>query len=268
MSNAFENIGRRDALRGIVTASVSLVSLGLQGRAVANEPGDAGFSSIQPGATRLKELTERLAAAPRHRNFEQVPFMVTDPSQWDREAADEVLAYRYRARQVWENSDINGPWPGLMRESMNGQTFAFGNPDFLAVSATHGNAHLALFTQAMWDHYNLASMAGPNFTKNTLIVEKDGVAPTDKLEDVGGFYGPGNNNITSLQRRGAVFIGCHDSIHAISRALHANTPDYGSADHIAADLTNHLIPGVVLVPSVVAYLVQLQSHGFTYSKGS
>jgi intracellular sulfur oxidation DsrE/DsrF family protein len=37
-----------------------------------------------------------------------------------------------------------------------------------------------------------------------------------------------------------------------------------SADEIAADLTNNLVPGAVLVPSVVAYLVELQRSGFTY----
>ena len=46
-----------------------------------------------------------------------------------------------------------------------------------------------------------------------------------------------NNNIVSLQRRGAVFIACHDSIHAIARAVHANPAfSANSADKVAADL--------------------------------
>jgi hypothetical protein len=66
-----------------------------------------------------------------------------------------------------------------------------------------------------------------------------------------------------------VFIACHDSIYAIARMIHSR-PEYGGvqADVIAADLTNSLIPGVVLVPSVVAFLVELQRSGFTYAKGS
>ena len=41
-----------------------------------------------------------------------------------------------------------------------------------------------------------------------------------------------------------------------------------TADAIAADLTNNLVPGVVLVPSVVAYLAELQDARFTYAKGA
>jgi len=85
---------------------------------------------------------------------------------------------------------------------------------------------------------------------------------------VAGFYGPANNNVISLQRRGAVLIACHDSIHAISRTLQASASlPTASADKIAADLTNNLIPNVILVPSVVSFMVDLQSRGFTYAKG-
>jgi hypothetical protein len=267
MADLFGNTKRRDALRTLGLASLSLAAVTAGRGATASESTDSPFTSIQGGATKLRELGERLAAIPRRRGFEEVPFILTDSAYWDRDAANEVIAYKYRSRQVWENTEMGGPWPGLMREAMNGQVFTLGNTDFLAVSATHGYAHLALFSQPMWDKYNLAAIAGPKFASNTLIVEKAGVTPADKLEDVAGFYGPNNNNIVSLQRRGAVFLGCHDSIHAISRQLHASAPENGSADRIAADLTNNMIPGVVLVPSVVAFLVELQRQGFTYSKG-
>lgn len=82
-----------------------------------------------------------------------------------------------------------------------------------------------------------------------------------------GYYGPENSNISTLQERGAVFIACHDSIHTIARSVRQRAGGSGlSADAIAADLTNHLIPGAVLVPSVVAFLVELQRVGFTYTK--
>jgi intracellular sulfur oxidation DsrE/DsrF family protein len=238
--------------------------------ALGARPGTAEERSRLPdGAGKLRDLTMRLAQAPRRRSFDRVPFMLTDPQYWDHEAAAEVLEYSYPGRQVWENSEIAAAWPNLMREAINYQVFASGNPDFLPVSATHGFAHLALFSQSMWDKYNLAELAGPKFTSNTLILEKHGTSPSDGVEDVAGYYGPANNNIVSLQRRGAVFIACHDSIHAIARTLHDSaTPPAGSADATAADLTNNLLPGAVLVPSVVGFLVDLQSRGFTYAKGS
>lgn len=223
-------------------------------------------TALPKGAQTLDALAARLAAAPRRREFKRVPFMVFAPEYWDHEAAAEILSYRGRPTQAWENSDISAAWVGLMRESLNGQVFAHHNPNFLSVSATHGSAHLALFNQDMWDKYGLASHTGGIAKRNSFILEKPGVAPTDSREDIGGFYGAMNNNIATLQRRGVVFIGCHDSIHAIARGVVARTS--ADADVVAADLTNNLIPGVVLVPSVVAFLAELQRAGFSYAKGA
>ena len=43
-------------------------------------------------------------------------------------------------------------------------------------------------------------------------------------------------------------------------------PDKAMVDVIAAELTNHLIPGVVLVPGAVATLPELQQAGFHYAR--
>jgi hypothetical protein len=222
---------------------------------------------VLPGGT-LAELRQRLSSAPRRRGFQTVPLVVTSPDLWDHEAAAEVLAYKYRSLQVWECTEISAPWINLMREAINGQVFSHGNPEFLAVAAVHGTAHLALFGQTAWDKYDLPRLTGGKFNTNSFVAEKPGVSPKDDLQDPNGFYGPNNSNISSLQRRGAVFFGCHDSIHAIARTLHG-FPEHTatSADAIAAELTNSLVPGAVLVPSVVAFLVELQRAGFTYSKG-
>ena len=257
---------RRNALRMFGFAALSISALLPHRQAEAKEASADELRSSS-GASQLSQLTQRLAAAPRRRDFDAVPFMITDRRYWDHEAAAEVLAYQPKSRQLWENTDIAGPWPGLMREAMNGQVFGNHNENYLAVSATHGLAHLSLFTQPMWDKYDLATIAGPKFPKNTLIVEKAGVSKSDSNEDMNGFYGPNNNNVVSLQRRGAVFVACHDSIHAIARMVSASNAQYGTPDKIAADLTNNLIDGAVLVPSVVSFMVDLQDKGFTYAKG-
>ncbi|AXB80390.1 hypothetical protein [Novosphingobium sp. P6W] len=222
---------------------------------------------LAPGAAILSELSKRLADAPRRRSFAKVPFMIDRSELWDHEASALVLGYRGTRTQVWESTDIAAPWLNLMREAMNGQAFAHGHADFLAVAAVHGTAHLALFGQEMWTKYDLAANIGGKPAENVFLRETSGVSPSDDRQKTGGFYGPGNNNIASLQRRGAVMVACHDSIHAIARGLVAKQGG-GDADVIAADLTNNLIPGAVLVPSVVAYLIELQHVGFTYAKGS
>ncbi|MGO4722187.1 MULTISPECIES: thiosulfate dehydrogenase [unclassified Inquilinus] len=266
MNSIVSPTGRRTALRlmGQATAFVAVAG--------ATRPIAAGAQQLPAPTLTMGELSElavRLTAVPRRRGFRTVPFMLTSPDSWDQEAAGDVLTYRYRSRQMWEVTELSTPWLNLIREAMNGQVFAHGNPEFLPVAAVHGTAHLALFDQPTWDRYKLAGLTDGKPAANSFILEKPGVSAEDDLQDLEGFYGPANNNILSLQRRGAVFIACHDSIHAVARRLHG-IPDFAAtpADVIAADLTNGLIPGVILVPSVVAFMVELQRAGFTYAKAA
>lgn len=229
----------------------------------------AGAAETPVTGGELERLNVALALAARCRSFVSVPLVVRERDQWDHEASELVLAYRNRARQVWECTDIQGPWLNLMREAVNGQVFAFGNPGFLAVAALHGMAHLALFDQFAWDTYNLSSLGGGTGPMNAFLARNASATPADDIQAPAGYYGPESNNIPTLQDRGMVFIACHDSIHAIARNLSkARHGTLAEADKIAADLTNHLAPGVVLVPSVVAFLVELQRVGYTYAKGS
>ncbi|WP_424137106.1 transcriptional initiation protein Tat [Roseomonas chloroacetimidivorans] len=229
----------------------------------------APATAAGPDGPALAALSRRLANAPRRRGFAAVPLVVDRPELWDHEASAILLDYPGGPKQVWECTDIAAAWPNLMREAINGQVFAHGHPDFLAVAAVHGTAHLALLSQAMWDKYGLAANTHGSLTRNEMVVERPGVSPEDDIQRLDGFYGPGNNNIVSLQRRGAVFVACHDSIHAIARGIYAaRGAEAGAADEVAAELTNNLIPGTVLVPSVVAYLAEAQRAGFTYAKAS
>src|ERR1700740_796689 len=222
-SNSRPLINRRKTLLpfGRVTAGLAPKGIGrpaLPNPLAANDLA-ASKSAREQSKDALRELGDRLHAAPRRRDFKSVPIVVTNPNDWDHEAALEVLSYKYKSIQAWDNANLASPWLGLMREAMNGQMFAHGNTEFLAVSATHGEAHFALFSQVIWDKYKIPELVDRKFPSNSFIVEKEGVSPSDDLQNLSGFYGPLNNNIRSLQRRGAVFLACHDSIHAIARKL-------------------------------------------------
>jgi intracellular sulfur oxidation DsrE/DsrF family protein len=253
---------RRDVFQALGQGTLAL---SLTAALISRANAGVAPTSARQGA--LSHLGRTLAALPRRRGFQTVPFMLDDKALWDHEAADALTTYSAPERQMWEVTDLAGPWIGLMREAVNGQVFALGHKDFLAVAAIHGGAHLALFNQAAWDKYKFAAKTDGKLTSNTLITERPGVSPSDDIQNLNGYYGPNNNNIVTLQRRGMVFVACHDSIHAISRGLHA-VPEFSgvSADEIAADLTNSLVPGAVLVPSVVAFIAELQRAGYSYAK--
>jgi hypothetical protein len=256
------HVGRRSALLSFGSAAVGVALFGGEaGRATAGE------SPISLAAGELRDFSARLVKAPRRRDFKTVPMILDDPDLWDGAALDEVIAYRGAYKQVWDNTAIEGPWLNLMRNSINAQMFSFRHPDFLAISATHGTAHLALFDQAMWEKYQFANLAGGKFKTNTLILDKPASSLAADYEDPSSVFGPAGDTIPALQSRGVVFLACHNAIWELSAKLlqiGAN-PDHLSQEAIAAELTNHLVDGAVLTPGMVATIPELERAGFYYA---
>jgi hypothetical protein len=259
--------GRRVALTmmglGIAAGATGLAALH-GGVASAAEA-----SLLPPGAKSLEELTARLSRTPRRRDFETVPMILTDPDQWDHAALSAAIDYRGAPKQVWDNTEISSPWLNLMRNALNAQVWSFRHPDFLVVSATHGTAHLALFEPAMWEKYQLATLTGGKFQSNTLVAEQKGAAADPKdYENPEGAFSPHDNSIPALQRRGVVFLACHNAIWELAEKLIAAdvNPDKLSHEALAAELTNRLIAGAVLTPGMVGTLPELQRVGFNYAK--
>ena len=251
----------------------ALLALGVTAGAAAlgSESANAAKASatwVAQGATTLKALHDRLNAAPRRRDFRTVPMTLENQDYWDHEALTELLAYRGAPKQIWDNKDLGGPWLNLMRNNLNVQIYTFKRPNFLIISATHALAHLAMYDQAMWDKYQLSRLAGAAFPTNTLIQEQSaGSGDPKNYQDPEGAYSPRNNSIPALQRRGAVFLACHNSIWEQSEALirTGSNPDKLSHEALAAELTNHLIPDAVLTPGAVATLLYFQEAGYHYA---
>jgi hypothetical protein len=247
----------------------SLKALGLALAAAGAVASTSDAAELPSGAQTLEAFTKRLAGLPRRRDFKSVPMILDRRDQWDAEAVDAVLQYPGSPKQGWDNTDLHGPWLNVMRNSMNTEIWSFGHPDFLCVSATHGPAHLALYDDATWEKYGLAKLAGGNLTHNTFVAAEPGIEPkaADFQNPAGGFS-PHGNSIQALQRRGAVFMGCHNAIWELARRLIAsdNNPDKLSLDALCAELTNHLIPDVVLTPGAVGTLVEMDKVGFAYTR--
>jgi intracellular sulfur oxidation DsrE/DsrF family protein len=259
--------GRRDALRtfglSMATGAIGLASAGAKPAAAAVEA-----ALTPPGATHLDALRKRLAQAPRRRDFKAVPMILNHQEQWDHEALTEVLSYRPAPKQAWDSIDIGSPWLSLMRNALNTQIWSFKHPDFLAVSVTHGTAHLALYDQAMWDKHQLARLAGEKFKANTLIIEqKAAAADPANYEGPAGVFSSEDNSIPALMRRGVVFMCCHNAIWEQAAALIKAdvNPDKLSHAALAAELTNHLVDGVVLIPGAGGTMLELQQVGFHYA---
>jgi hypothetical protein len=259
--------GRRGVLRTLaLTAATGVIGLA----SARAEPATAAVETplMPPGATHLDALKKRLAQAPRRRDFKTVPMILNRQEEWDYEALTEVLSYRPAPRQAWDNTDIGGPWLNLMRNALNTQIWSFKHPDFLAVSVTHGTAQLALYDPAIWEKYQLTRLAGDEFRTNTAITERKLTsADSANYEDPAGPFSGDDNSIPALMRRGAVFMSCHNAIweHAAALIKFDINPDKLSLAALAAELTNHLVEGAVLIPGAAGTLPELQQAGFHYA---
>jgi len=260
--------GRRSVIQtlglGIAASAIGLVV----GRTASAEAALASALTPQD-AGQLNALMRRLAKAPRRRDFKSAPMILTDPEQWDHQALSEVLAYKPVPRQAWDSTDIGGPWLNMIRNALNAQIWSFKHPDFLAVSVAHGTANLALYDQAMWDKYQLTKLAGDKFKTNTLILDQRAEsADPAHFEDPAGAFSSADNSIPALMRRGVVFMSCHNAIWEQAAALIKAdlNPDKLSHEALAAELSNHLIAGVILIPGAAATMPELQQVGFHYAK--
>ena len=248
------------------TMALGLTSLGLGAARAA--PADANLT--EPGSGELQTLMHKLAAAPRRRDFKTVPMILTKPDQWDAAAIKLVLASKAEPRQVWNNYEIAGYWLTVMRNALNTQIWGYGHPDFLVVSATHGSAGMALYDQPTWDKYEIgklmAAKNGDAFKTNAMLAEPAG-DPKD-FEKPDGLFAMGEgDSIPLLMKRGVVFMACHNAIwgHAALLLKQGHNPDKLSHEALAAELTNHLVPGAILTPGIVGTLPELQRAGFFYA---
>jgi hypothetical protein len=259
------------ARRHVLTTFALTAATGAIGLAsAATKPAGAAVGSAltPPGATHLEAIKARLARAPRRRDFKTVPMILDHPEQWDHEALKEVLAYRPAPKQVWDNADIGRPWLNMMRNALNSQIWSFKHPDFLVVSVTHGTAQLALYDQAIWDKYQLTRLTGGIFKANTLIIEQNAAAAdVANYENPSGPFSGDDNSIPALMRRGVVFMSCHNAIWEQAAALikAGINPDKLSHPALAAELTDHLVDGAVLIPGAAGTLPELQQVGFYYA---
>ncbi|MBW4048817.1 MAG: transcriptional initiation protein Tat [Proteobacteria bacterium] len=251
-----------------VFAGISGTDVAGFGQAQSAEPQQSMDSLLPQGSQQLATLMDTLAKAPHRRDFKTVPMMLTDPEMWDAQAIHDVLHYPGNPKMVWHNTELEGPWLNLMRLTLNAQIWSFKHPNFLIVSVTHGSAALALFDEQAWTKYEFPKLTKNKVKRNTFIdIPAAAFANPADFQNPEGAYSAKATSIAVLQRRGVVFMACHDGIWGLAGHLHSkgHNPDRLSQPQLAADLTNHLIPGAILTPDVVAELVALERAGFAYA---
>ncbi len=261
------DIDRRAAL-------TALGAMALAGAATTSASQEVGALAtprnyLRRDATKLRRFYAELADIPRRRSFRRLPMILTRPGQWDSQALDALLAYDGAPKHVFDTTDIASTWLTQMRNTLNAEVWAFGRPNFLIAAAPHGPAGFLLLTNVAWKKYDIAALTNGAFARNTVLKDPRYTrADVEDPENTTGLYSAaGGDFIPVLQKRGAVFLACHNALWELAETLIAKgvNPDGASTEQLVADLTASLIPGVVTTPGNEAAIGMLQRAGFGYT---
>jgi len=112
----------------------------------------------------------------------------------------------------------------------------------------------------MWAKYKLGAALNLSDTTTSAPLVRNYFAHPQPGDPVGD--GTPESSIESLQRRGAVFLLCNNSLQRWSGRLEKQ--GLGTAAEIHADLRAHALPGVVLVPAAIIAMTKAQERDFAY----
>jgi hypothetical protein len=192
-------------------------------------------------------------------------------TDWKFGAFDAILKVSARAKQVYDIRPIaEGKFLNNIKNSLNGFHFGFNIPEdqIKVVVAMHGPSNMLNFDDSMWEKYRLGEWlqvsdpkTGKPAIRNLYFNKKTGLSaePEDRASTFQ------DTAIERLQERGVKFLSCHtateEQVHALIEQYSLKTP----AEDIVKDLQAHTVPGVLIVPAMVATISLLQSDGhYTY----
>jgi intracellular sulfur oxidation DsrE/DsrF family protein len=176
-------------------------------------------------------------------------------------------------RQVYQTVAFRPGILGNIRNAFNGLQFGFGYPPdaIVVVLAGHGPSAAYGYRDEIWQRYRIGEFfkiidaSGAPIASNIFLPAR---APADahaNPDDEAGMYQ--DASIQMLQRRGLVVLTCHTAVEEQARALCKGgfAPASMTPSEVADDILTHLIPGAVVVPSMVAAIAVLQQrYGYAY----
>jgi intracellular sulfur oxidation DsrE/DsrF family protein len=137
------------------------------------------------------------------------------------------------------------------------------------VTCTHGSSNLMNFDDSMWAKYKIGELAkvtdretSKPALRNVYYPKKNPKGSTD-LNDRKSIYQ--DDSIEALLGRGLQLLCCHNATTAQANALIKQNALTVPVEEVVADLQTHTLPGVIVVPAMVAAISMLQSEGhYTY----
>jgi hypothetical protein len=199
--------------------------------------------------------------------------LVERRTDFDAAAFEAAVARPAQIRQIYEAVAFHAAILNNVKNSFNGLQFGFGyaHGKIAIALAAHGSSAVYGYGDEMWTKYRvgeffkLADATGAPIASNAFLRKRAAVDPAADPDDSAGMYQ--DASIEMLQHRGLVVLTCHTAVEEQARALVKGgfAPAGATASDVADDLLTHLIPGAIVVPSMVATIAVLQAkYHYTY----
>ena len=139
--------------------------------------------------------------------------------------------------------------------------FQVPDRDVNIVIGVHGDGIPIVLTDALWDRFRIGEQYEVTDASTKGPAKRNVFTAANVFAD-----GPvtGEQTVEALQRRGALFLVCMNTIANATRKL--SGAGFGTPADVRAALLGGLVPGVITVPAMVVTLTQLQERGIKYVK--
>lgn len=198
--------------------------------------------------------------------------LVYRQSEWKIKDFDHLVNSPAHVRQVFDVTGIErGMFLNGIKNSLNGLEFGFDVPasQIQIVGALHGPANAINYDDYVWSKYRIGEWFKVDDPKTGKPAERNVFYPSKAGKDMhyaskdpdseDSMYQDGS--VQALQSRGVKFLSCHTALEEQARMLVHLLKLSESPEEVVKDMMAHALPGVLIVPSMVASLALLQNRG-------
>ena len=218
-----------------------------------------------------------VAASATSASAENVPggtHLVETKADFNEAAFRAAVGRSAKIRQLFEQVKFEPTVLNNIKNSLNGLIFGFGYPaDAVTIAfAGHGASAAYGYSDYVWQKYRIGEFLkikdadGNTIATNQWLAMKNPMDSHASPDDPKGMYQ--DTSIEALQKRGVIMLTCHTAVEEQSRKIVAGgfAANGMTASDVANDILTHLIPGTIVVPSMIATVAVLQQeYRYTYA---
>lgn len=197
-------------------------------------------------------------------------------SEWNVAPFTALLRARRTVKQLFDMTSTEGEMlTDHVHNALTGLERGFGIPKekILVVAALRAHATLLNFDDEAWKKYQFGVGYGINDPKTGKPAQRN-IYYTSTMSLDGHYASDDPNNpqaiesdssIQAIQRRGVQLLCCHMATEGAAHYAVKRLKLQATPESVAQDLLAHLLPGVIVVPSMVSAIPLLEKKGdFAY----